>query len=160
MCNGSSPFIRTIKNMNISSYKSLPELFLKKSEENSHNIQLVRKNKETGNDFIYSWAKTKKEVFAFANFLSQQNIKKGDRVMLVSENRPEWLISDIAIMCHGLVTVPNYTTYSVKDFEHIINDCKPVGLIVSSKALLKKIIEAKNNLNYVNYLKKYDILIC
>ena len=48
--------------------------------------------------------------------------------MLVSENRPEWLISDIAIMCHGLVTVPNYTTYSVKDFEHIINDCKPVGL--------------------------------
>ena len=55
--------------------------------------------------------------------------------MLVSENRPEWLISDIAIMCHGLVTVPNYTTYSVKDFEHIINDCKPVGLIVSSKAL-------------------------
>jgi long-chain acyl-CoA synthetase len=134
--------------MNISSYKSLPELFLEKSEENSHKIQLIRKNKETGNDFIYSWAKTKKEVFAFANFLSQQNIKKGDRVMLVSENRPEWLISDIAIMCHGLVTVPNYTTYSVKDFEYIIKDCKPVGLVVSSKALLKKIIQAKNNLNY------------
>ncbi|MDC1538555.1 long-chain fatty acid--CoA ligase [Pelagibacteraceae bacterium] len=134
--------------MNISSYKSLPELFLEKSEENSHKIQLVRKNKETGNDFIYSWAKTKKEVFAFANFLSQQNIKKGDRVMLVSENRPEWLISDIAIMCHGLVTVPNYTTYSVKDFEYIIKDCKPAGLVVSSKALLKKIIQAKNNLNY------------
>ena len=143
--------------MNISSYKSLPELFLEKSEENSHKIQLVRKNKETGNDFIYSWAKTKKEVFAFANFLSQQNIKKGDRVMLVSENRPEWLISDIAIMCHGLVTVPNYTTYSVKDFEHIINDCKPVGLIVSSKALLKKIIEAKNNLNYAfNFIIHLD----
>ena len=51
--------------MNISSYKSLPELFLEKSEENSHKIQLVRKNKETGNDFIYSWAKTKKEVFRF-----------------------------------------------------------------------------------------------
>ena len=57
--------------MNISNYKSLPELFLKKSEENSHKIQLVRKNKETGNDFIYTWAKTKKEVLALANFLSQ-----------------------------------------------------------------------------------------
>ncbi|AEA80994.1 long-chain-fatty-acid--CoA ligase [Candidatus Pelagibacter sp. IMCC9063] len=143
--------------MNISNYKSLPELFLKKSEENSHKIQLVRKNKETGNDFIYSWAKTKKEVLAFANFLSQQNIKKGDRVMLVSENRPEWLISDIAIMCHGLVTVPNYTTYSAKDFEHVINDCSPVGLIVSSKALLKKIIEAKNNLNHAfNFIIHLD----
>ena len=73
MCNGSSPFIRTIKNMNISNCKSLPELFLEKSEENSHKIQLVRKNKETGNDFIYSWAKTKKEVFAFSQtfFLSK-----------------------------------------------------------------------------------------
>jgi len=77
--------------------------------------------------------------------------------MLVSENRPEWLISDIAIMCHGLVTVPNYTTYSVKDFEHVINDCSPVGLIVSSKTLLKKIIEAKNNLNYAfNFIIHLD----
>ena len=77
--------------------------------------------------------------------------------MLVSENRPEWLISDIAIMCHGLVTVPNYTTYSAKDFEHVINDCSPVGLIVSSKALLKKIIEAKNNLNHAfNFIIHLD----
>jgi len=143
--------------MNIFNCKSLPELFFEKSEENSHKTQLVRKNKKTGKDSAYSWAKTRSEVSAFASFLSQQNIKKGNRVMLVSENRPEWLISDIAIMCHGLITVPNYTTYSIKDFEHVINDCKPVGLIVSNKALLSKIIEAKNNLKYVfNFIIHLD----
>ena len=68
--------------------------------------------------------------------------------MLVSENRPEWLISDVAIMSNGGITVPNYTTYAIKDFEHIIQDSKPVGLVVSSKILLDKIISASNNLNY------------
>ena len=65
--------------------------------------------------------------------LFKKNLSKGDRCILLSENRPEWLISDIAIMNAGGVTVPLFTTYSEKDYEYIINDCKPKVCIVSNE---------------------------
>ena len=68
-----------------------------------------------------------------------KNLSKGDRCILLSENRPEWLISDIAIMNAGGVTVPLFTTYSEKDYEYIINDCNPKICIVSNNIQLKKI---------------------
>ena len=68
-----------------------------------------------------------------------KNLSKGDRCVLLSENRPEWLISDIAIMNAGGVTVPLFTTYSEKDYEYIINDCNPKICIVSNNTQLKKI---------------------
>ena len=67
------------------------------------------------------------------------NLSKGDRCILLSENRPEWLITDIAIMNAGGVTVPLFTTYSEKDYEYILNDCKPRICIVSNDIQLKKI---------------------
>jgi long-chain acyl-CoA synthetase len=145
--------------MNISSCQSLPELFFEKSEKNKDNTHLISKHKESGLQQIYQWKKTKNEILILSNLLSRQKIKKGDRVMLVSENRPEWLISDIAIMSNGLITVPNYTTYTVKDFEYIIKDCNPVGLIVSNNILFKKIMEAKHNLDHsFNFIVHLDNL--
>ena len=81
-------------------------------------------------------------------FLNEKNITKGDRVLLVSENRPEWLIADLAILLNSAITVPNYTTYTVNDFAFTINDCKPSGLIVSSTLLLKNILLAAKKINY------------
>ena len=59
--------------------------------------------------------------------------------MLLSENRPEWLIADISIMNAGGITVPLFTTYSEKDYEYILNDCKPKICIVSNKIQFNKI---------------------
>ena len=78
----------------------------------------------------------------------KKKIIKGDRVLLVSENRPEWLIADLAILLNSGITVPNYTTYTVNDFAFTINDCKPSGLIVSSPQLLKNILLAARKINY------------
>ena len=69
----------------------------------------------------------------------KEKLSKGDRCVLLSENRPEWLIADIAIMNAGGVTVPLFTTYSEKDYEYIINDCKPKICIVSNSIQFKKI---------------------
>ena len=52
-------------------------------------------------------------------------IKKGDRCLLISENRPEWMISDLSIMLSEGITVPAYTTYTERDYEYIIDDCTP-----------------------------------
>jgi long-chain acyl-CoA synthetase len=69
----------------------------------------------------------------------KKNLSKGDRCVLLSENRPEWFIADIAIMNSGGVTVPLFTTYSEKDYEYIINDCKPKICIISNNIQFKKI---------------------
>ena len=65
--------------------------------------------------------------------------------MLLSENRPHWLIADIAIMNSGGVTVPLFTTYSDSDYEYIINDCGPKVCIVSNKLQYEKIEKFLNN---------------
>jgi long-chain acyl-CoA synthetase len=60
-------------------------------------------------------------------------------VLLISENRPEWLISDLSIMLSKGITVPAYTTYVERDYEFLINDCKPSVIIASDAIQLKKI---------------------
>ena len=69
----------------------------------------------------------------------KENLSEGERCVLLSENRPEWLVADIAIMNAGGVTVPLFTTYSEKDYEYIINDCKPKVCIISNDIQFKKI---------------------
>ena len=54
----------------------------------------------------------------------KENIKEGDRCLLVSENRPEWFISDLANMLSGGITVPAYTTYTEEDYKYLIEDCE------------------------------------
>ena len=96
----------------------------------------------------FSWKDVSEKTILISNFLRNQGVVKGDRVMLVSEGRPEWMISDLSILRTGAVTVPNYTTYTQKDFEFVLNDCRPKGLIVSNYKLYKIIIDASKKINF------------
>tara|TARA_B100001059_G_scaffold235049_1_gene279480 strand:- start:193 stop:1881 length:1689 start_codon:yes stop_codon:yes gene_type:complete len=96
----------------------------------------------------FSWKDVLEKTILISNFLRNQGVVKGDRVMLVSEGRPEWMISDLSILRTGAVTVPNYTTYTQKDFEFVLNDCRPKGLIVSNYKLYKIIIDASKKINF------------
>ena len=94
----------------------------------------------------YSWSKTYECVQKLSNELNLV-LNKKDRCLLISENRPEWIISDLAIMLANGITVPAYTTYAERDYEYIINDCKPSIIIVSDQFQYNKIenIIKKNN---------------
>ena len=67
-----------------------------------------------------SWAQAAQQVASLSAGLKATGLQRGDRVMLVSENRPEWCIADLAIMAAGGVTVPTYTTNTERDHAHII----------------------------------------
>lgn len=69
-------------------------------------------------------------------------MKRGDRVMLVAENRPEWCISDLAIMAAGCVTVPTYTTNTERDHAHIIENSGACAIIVSTEKLARTLMPA------------------
>jgi len=125
--------------MELSKINSLVELFFTKYEElkSISNKPFLKWLKDNKKDFI-TWKQGEGNIQILSEYL-RKNLSKGDRCILLSENRPEWLISDIAIMNAGGVTVPLFTTYSEKDYEYIINDCNPKICIVSNNIQLKKI---------------------
>ena len=89
-----------------------------------------------------SWAETARRVAGFAKALRKMGLEKGDRVMLVSENRPEWCIADLGIMAAGCVTVPTYTTNTQRDHQHIMNNSAARAIIVSTAKLAKTVMPA------------------
>ncbi|MDC0059971.1 long-chain fatty acid--CoA ligase [bacterium] len=134
--------------MEIDKIKNLLELFYEQYKKQNNDSIFLQSLKEPKKK--YSW----EEVYLNINKLSKEiskYIKKGDRCLLVSENRPEWMISDLSIMLSGGVTVPAYTTYTERDYDYIINDCTPVIIIISDKIQYEKI---KNIIPKKNFIKK------
>lgn len=89
-----------------------------------------------------SWTEAARQVSALANALKEMGLKAGDRVMLVSENRPEWCIADLAIMAAGCVTVPTYITNTERDHQHILDNSGSKAVIVSTAKLAKVLVPA------------------
>ncbi|MCB2057284.1 MAG: long-chain fatty acid--CoA ligase [Novosphingobium sp.] len=89
-----------------------------------------------------SWAEAVRQICALAESLRRIGLKDGDRVMLVSENRPEWCIADFAIMAAGCVTVPTYTTNTERDHLHILDNSGARAVIVSNDKLAKSLLPA------------------
>ncbi|MBK5265608.1 MAG: long-chain fatty acid--CoA ligase [Alphaproteobacteria bacterium] len=89
-----------------------------------------------------SWTETAQEVAALAAALRANGIRRGDTVMLVSENRPEFCIADLAIMAAGGVTVPTYTTNTARDHQHILDDSAAKAVIVSTAKLARTLMPA------------------
>ncbi|UZK64776.1 AMP-dependent synthetase/ligase [Sphingomonas sp. M1-B02] len=89
-----------------------------------------------------SWAEAARKVASLAAAFRAMGLKDGDRVMLVSENRPEFCITDLAIMAAGCVTVPTYTTNTERDHQHIIENSGACAIVVSNAKLIKTLLPA------------------
>ena len=89
-----------------------------------------------------SWAEASRRVCLAAQALRALGLAKGDRVMLVSENRPEWCLADLAIMAAGCITVPTYTTNTERDHQHILNNSGSRAVIVSNSKMAKPLLPA------------------
>ena len=129
--------------MDISKLNSLVELYFKKKEEVDSNkpfLQWLKINKKE----IYSWKDITSQIFKLTAKIKSL-IKEGDRCLILSENRPTWLMIDISIMNAGGITVPIFTTYSSNDYKYILNDCKPSLIIVSNQEQFNKIKKFINN---------------
>ena len=134
--------------MKINEINNLLELFYYQYQKQSKKNIFLESLKEPKKK--YSWEDVYSNVIKLSKEISK-NIKKSDRCLLISENRPEWLISDLAIMLSEGITVPAYTTYTERDYEYIIDDCTPAIIIVSDNAQYKKV---KNIIPKKSFIKK------
>ncbi len=98
--------------------------------------------KRDGEWHSQSWREVAQAVASLSAALRAHGIARGDRVMLVSENRPEFCIADLAIMAAGAITVPTYTTNTTRDHQHIISDSGACAVIFSTAKIAKALMPA------------------
>jgi len=135
--------------MDLKEINSLTDLFFYQAKkQNPKSIFLEWLNPK--NKKKLTWEETSSNIYKLAKVL-KANINDGERCLLVSENRPEWLISDLAIMLANGVTVPAYTTYTENDYKYLIEDCQPSVIIVSNNEMHKKL---KNIIKEKVFIKK------
>ena len=120
--------------------------------------------KKLDDKFVSStWKQIREQIQAIAQGLINLGVLKGDRIVILSENRPEWQVADLAIMAIGAISVPAYTTSTTKDYEHIINHSGARCVIVSSHNLTLKAVPAvlkstkcQNIIKIDEDIQKYD----
>ena len=128
--------------MDISKLNSLVELYFEKTKEVNGKrpfLKWLKPNKPS-----YNWEDITQRIYKLTTKIKSL-IKKGDRCLIMSENRPYWMMTDIAIMNAGGISVPIFTTYSANDYEYILNDCKPSLIFVSNQDQFNKIKRFINN---------------
>ncbi|WP_126173276.1 AMP-dependent synthetase/ligase [Altericroceibacterium xinjiangense] len=119
---------------------NLVQLFLDRADELGDAPFLFAKHK--GDWHALTWREAAGHVCRIAESLRALGLEDGDRVVLVSENRPEWCLADLAIMAAGCITVPAYTTNTERDHRHILTDSGARAAIVSNPALAGPLLAA------------------
>ena len=141
--------------MQLDKLNNLLELFFVQYQKQDKNKIFLSSLKEPKKKF--SWAQTFSSIIALSSKISKY-IKKGDRCLLISENRPEWLISDLSIMLAKGITVPAYTTYIEKDYEYIIDDCQPNIVFVSNIEQFNKIKNLTPKKDFIKRIISFENL--
>ena len=139
--------------MKLSDINNLLELFFFQYEKKNKKQLFLTSLKDKENK--YSWEDTYKNILKLSKEI-KKHIKKNDRCLIISENRPEWLISDLSVMLSGGITVPAYTTYAERDYEYIIDDCSPSLIFVSNNLMYKKIKRIVNEKKFIKKVIFFD----
>ena len=135
-------------------WKTLPELFFEEAKKQLDKPLLWQK---IDNEYIpYSWENVKKKILTLSKKLSQFGLKKGEKVIIISENNPNWFITDFAIMNAGGITVPAYTTYTKKDYEFLVKDSQAKMIFVSNKKLFLNCLPAIKNNKQIKRIFSYE----
>lgn len=133
--------------------KTIPELYTYLTEEYGKNLtRPVMMSKVDGEYKGISYNQLKEETDNLACGLQALGIKKEDKVAIISENRPEWVFSDMAILAVGAVDVPMYPSLTASSIEYILNNSESKGVVLSNKLQLNKILKYRSSLRHLQFI--------
>ena len=142
--------------------KTIPELFEYLTEDfGKKTDKPLMKRKVEGKYEGVSYSEFKKETDGFAFGLAALGLKAGDKVAIISENRPEWVYSDMAILNLGGIDIPIYPSLTADSIEFILTNSDSRGVIVSNKFQLNKILKIRDklkNLQFTIVMNESDML--
>ena len=132
-----------LENKKIFNWDTLHEMFFYQAKRNSSKPLLwFKKN----NQYCpLTWKEIENKIKKISLEIKKIGIKNGDKVLIISENNPNWFIADFAIMAAGAISVPAYTTYTEEDFKYIINDSEAKLAFISNQNLFETFIKAAEN---------------
>jgi long-chain acyl-CoA synthetase len=134
-------------------YKAIPELFFETAKKHANKTALLYKRESVYFPITHKELCRQVEIFAAA--LQKLGVEKGEKVAILSENRPEWVISDLAVMAVGAVVVPLHATFSAKAICTVLNHSQAKVLIVSNSDFLNKVLLGQK---YLKHLKKIIVI--
>src|SRR5271166_1206187 len=140
--------VRSGDRMDYDSCRSLPAMFFGEAERLGNKPFLWAKRE--GHYRAISWVAAARDVRRLALGLGSLGIGRGERVGLVAENRPEWIIADLAIMSAGAITVPAYVTHTVEDHRHVLANSGARAVIVSKSPLFARVLASANQVDAVH----------
>jgi long-chain acyl-CoA synthetase len=124
-------------------FSTIPEMFdrITKKYANEQRPMLMHKVDKRYRDISFSEYRRNVELFALG--LASLGVMKEDKVAIISENRPEWIIADMGIVTLGAIDVPIYPTLTPKQIEFIFKDAGVKLVIVSNSLQLSKVLKTK-----------------
>ena len=141
--------------MSTQNIDNLVDLFFINYKKQKKDDILLTSLKDNSNYF--TWEKTFHSIKKLSSEIKKYTIK-GDRCLLISENRPEWFITDLSVMLSEAITVPAYTTYAEKDYEYIIENCNPKLIFVSNQEQFNKVKEIIKKKSFINKIFSFEEL--
>lgn len=133
-------------------FSTIPEMFQKLTEKFAAEARPLIMYKSGGVYRSISYAELRRRVDLFANGLAALGVRRGDRISIISENRPEWVISDLALVSLGAIGVPIYPTMTAKQNEFIFNDAGVRFVILSNQFQLNKVLKVMRDVKSLEKL--------
>ena len=137
----------------LSNFKTIPELFKYMTlEYGKGKTKPALKEKRNGKyvDITYDELFEQTELFALG--LATLGVKKDDKVAMISENRPEWVYTDMAILGLGAIDVPLYPISTADTVQFILDNSESVGVVVSNKFHLNKVLKVRKSLRKLKFI--------
>ena len=137
----------------LKTFKTIPDLYKHLVEEHGPTAERAAFRQKV--DGVYtdiSFKQFKEETESLALGLASLGVKRGDKVAIIGENRPEWVYSDMAILGLGGVDVPLYPISTSETIEFILNNSEAVGIIVSNNFHLNKVLKVRENCKQLRFI--------
>lgn len=133
---------------------NLAEMFLASAEKNAGREALKY---EPGHRYhTLSYGQLKKEVMLLVKALKNLGLNEADRAVIISENRPEWVISDLAMMSVGVASVPIHDVLSPAQIGRIIDETGPKAIFFSGHIIESKLSGIASVVSKVDHLISFD----